>query len=232
MSNALARRFKVDVSVDNTTWIPLKGLTDFNPQENATLQEANDYDSNGFGSFEKTLTGVKVAIKARRVLNAGAFDPGQELARATWLQFGTSARLYMRFYDRNGASQAFSGQWLVDYQQSKTGVADIEEVGITFTADGQVSPITNPAGAAAVPAIATATPSGAATGALVTITGANFTGVVATTGVKFGGVNATNWSVVSDSTIVATMPTGSAGSAAIVITNAAGASNSFAYTRG
>lgn len=231
MSNALARRFKVDVSVDNTTWVPLKGLTDFNPQENATLQAANDYDSNGFESYEKTITGVKVAIKARRVLNAGAFDPGQELARATWLQFGTSARLYMRFYDRNGATQAFSGQFLVDYQQSKTGVADIEEVGITFTADGIVSSITNPATAPAVPAIATATPSGAAAGALVTVTGAYFTGVTGATGVKIGGVNATNYTVISDSTIVFTVPAGSAGSAPIIVTNGAGASNSFAYTR-
>jgi hypothetical protein len=232
LSNALARRFKVDVSPDNTTWTPLLGLTDFNPQENATLQGADDYDSNGFASFEKTITGAKLAIKARRKLSAGAFDPGQELCRNTRYQFGTNARLYVRWYDRNGAPEAYSGLYLVDYQQSKTGVADIEEVGITFTADGQVSPITNPASAPAVPVITTATPSGAATGALVTITGAYFTGVVPTTGVKFGGVNATNWTVVSDSTIVATMPTGSAGSAPIIVTNGAGASNSFAYTRG
>jgi hypothetical protein len=231
MSNALARRFKVDVSVDNTTWVPLKGLTDFNPNENPTLQEANDYDSNGFGSYEKTLTGVKVTLKARRVLNAGAFDPGQELTRATWLQFGTAARIYMRFYDRNGAAQAYSAQWLVDYNQSKTGVADIEEVQVVFTADGIVSSITNPATAPAVPAIATATPSGAAAGALVTVTGAYFTGVTGATGVKIGGVNATNYTIISDSTIVFTVPAGSAGSAPIIVTNGAGASNSFAYTR-
>ena len=232
MTTALARRFKIDVSSDNSTWIPLKGINDLNPQETPTLQSADDYDSNGFAGFEKTLTGVKITIKALRKTTAGVFDAGQELVRAAWLQFGTACRVYVRWYDRNGAAQAYSGYFIADYQQAKTGVADLEEITITLTADGVVSSITNPATAPAVPVIATATPTGAATGALVTITGAYFTGTVATTGVKFGGVNATNWSVVSDSTIVATMPTGSAGAAAIVVTNSVGASASFAYTRG
>lgn len=81
----------------------------------------------------------------------------------------------------------------------------------------------------AVPLIAAATPSGALATKIVTITGARFTGVTAVT---FGGTAATAFQVISDSILVATMPAGSAGSAAIVVTNAAGASASFAYTRG
>lgn len=229
MSNALARRFAVDVSVDDTNWVPLKGITDFNPQENPTLQATDDYDTNGFASFEKTMTGAKVAIKANRKLNAGAFDPGQELCRATRYQFGDSARIYVRWYDRNGAPEAYSARYLVDYQQSKTGAADIEEVTIAFTADGVVSPITNPAGAASKPTIVSATPTAAATGTLVTITGAYFTGVTA---VDFGATAAVDFTVVSDSTIVAAMPTGSAGTANITVTNGVGVSAAFTYTRG
>jgi hypothetical protein len=66
----------------------------------------------------------------------------------------------------------------------------------------------------------------------VTITGNGFTGTVATTGVKFGATNATSWTVVSDSLIVAIMPTGTAGAANVTVTNANGTSNSLAYTRG
>lgn len=228
MTHALARRFKVDVSTDGTNFIPINGMTDFNPQETPTLQAADDYDSNGFASFEKTLTGGKLVIKASRKLSAGAFDPGQEIARGTAFQFGDAARLTVRWYDRNGADQAYSGTALVEYQQSKTGVADIEEVTITFTMDGIITSITNPASAAQVPQIASALPSGAAAGAQVTITGAYFTGA---SSVKFGGVAATVYTVVSDSYIVAVMPTGTAGSAPITITNGAGTSASFAYTR-
>lgn len=231
MSNALARRFAVDVSVDDTNWVPLKGITDFNPQENATLQSTDDYDTNGFSSYEKTMTGAKVTVKANRKLNAGVFDPGQELCRTTRYQFGDQARLYMRFYDRNGANEAYSARWLVDYQQSKTGAADIEEVSVVFTSDGVVSPITNPATAASKPTIVSASPSGAAAGALVTVTGAYFPGVTGASGVTIGGVNATDYTVVSDSTIVFQVPAGTAGSAPIIVTNTAGASAAFAYTR-
>jgi hypothetical protein len=231
MSNALARRFKVDVSLDGTNWIPLLGLTDFNPQETPTLQSADDYDTNGFNGFEKTMTGAKLAIKARRKLTAGAFDPGQELCRLTRYQFSTSARLYVRWYDRNGAAEAYTGLYLVDYQQAKTGAADIEEVSITFTADGAVTAITNPGTAPLAPVLISATPSGAAAGALVTVTGSYFTGTTGATGVKIGGVNATNYTVVSDNTIVFTVPAGTAGSAPIIVTNPVGASNSLAYTR-
>jgi hypothetical protein len=229
MTVSLARRFQVDVSADNTNWIPFKGITDLSPQETATIQGADTYDTNGFAAFEKTLTGAKLTIKAQRVLSAGAFDPGQELARATRYQFGTQARLYVRWYDRNGAAEAYSGLFLVDYQQSKTGVADIEEITVTFTADGVVSSITNPYTGTPAPVVTAATPSGAAAGALVTITGAYFNGA---TSVKFGGVAATNFAIVSSSSIVATMPAGSAGSAPVTVVTPAGTSNALAYTRG
>lgn len=84
----------------------------------------------------------------------------------------------------------------------------------------------------AVPGIASALPTAVAATGLVTITGMRFTGVTGATGVKFGATNAASYVVVSDSKIVATMPAGSAGSAAVTVTNAAGASAAKAYTRG
>lgn len=232
MSKALARRLKVDVSADGSTWINLKGIDDLAASENATLQAADTYDTNGFNAFEKTMTGGKLVAKVLRDVTAGVpSDPAQELARATRFQFGTSARLYVRWYDRNGGTEAYQMYALVDWNPSKTGVADLDEVTITFTADGVVSTITNPYSSAAVPVITAVTPSGAAAGALITITGQGFIGTVATTGVKVGGTNATNWTVLSDNVIVATMPTGSAGSAPVIVTNAVGASTGFAYTR-
>lgn len=232
MSTALARRFKVQVSADNSTWLNIAGITDLSPNENPTIQSADDYDSNGFANKEKTLTDWKVVIKANRKTNAGVFDPGQELVRGTRFQFGDNARLFVRWYDRNGASEAYSGRGIVDWQQTKTGIADLEEVTMTVNGDGVLAAITSPYVASAVPVVATATPSAVAVGGQVQITGNGFTGTVVTSGVKFGATNATSWVVVSDSLIVAIMPAGSAGSAAVVVTNAAGASNALAYTRG
>lgn len=231
MTVSLARRFKVDVSVDGVSWLPLKGITDLNATEKPTNQSTADYDNDGFDSFEKTLTAWSVVAKMDRQVNAGVFDPGQELLRATKYKFGDQARAYVRWYDRNNAPEAYSGRALVSYVQSKTAVADVEEITVTFDGDGIVTSITNPVTNANTPVVSSVTPSAAATGALINIQGAYFTGTIASTGVKIGGVSATSWTVVSDSLIVAVVPTGTAGSAPVTVTNANGTSNSFAYTR-
>lgn len=232
MTTALARRFKVDVSNDATTWVPFKGINDLNPPVSPTLVAADDYDSDGWNSFEKTMQSWILTIKALRKTVAGAFDPGQELVRAAQLQFGDGARVYVRWYDRNGAPEAFQGQALVGWAPSKTGVADLDEVTVTLTGDGALTPIENPGTAATVPLLVSASPTGVAAGGQVEIIGSGFTGVISTTGVKFGATNATSWLVISDSVLVAVMPAGSAGAANIVVTNSVGASTPLAYTRG
>lgn len=84
------------------------------------------------------------------------------------------------------------------------------------------------AASAAKPSIASVLPASAGEGDLVTIEGGHFTGATA---VSFGGTAATAFDVVDSRHIVAELPAGTAGSAAVVVTNAAGASASFAYTR-
>ena len=234
MSTAFARRFKVDVSADGTTWIPFLGIQDFAPKENPVQTSVMDYDTNGFDSFEKPATGWDVVIKARRVVNSGVFDPGQELVRARQFQFGDANRVYVRWYDRNGAPEAFSGRSMVSWDQTKTGAADVEEITATFKGDGILAPISNPWSATLVPVITsvTSTPAAQVAGGMVRVQGAYFTTPVATTGVKIGGVNATSWDLVSDSLLEFVVPAGTSGSAPIIITTSAGASASYPYTRG
>lgn len=234
MVTALARRFKVDVSTiaAPTTWVNFKGINDFSPPVTPTLQAADDYDTNGWGSFEKTMQAWILTLKALRKTVAGVFDPGQELVRAAQLQFGDLARVNVRWYDRNGAPEAFQGVGIVGWVPSKTGVADLDEITCTFTGDGILAPITNPFAAAAIPVILGATPSAIAQGGIVNITGTGFAGVTGAASVKFGATNATSYIVVSDNTIVAVMPAGSAGAANITVINGAGTSTAFSYTRG
>ena len=234
MPSAFARRFKVDVSADNITWINLKGIDDLAPSENATLQPADTFDTNGFNQFEKTMTGGKLVAKVLRPTTAGIpSDPGQELARTTRFQFGTAARLYVRWYDRNGGTEALQMYALVDWNQSKSGVADLDEVTITFTADGAITTITNPFAAPAIPLLTSFIPAtGAAVGTMLTIIGTGFTGTTGASGVKVGATNVTSYIVQSDSQIVAIMPAGSAGATTVTVTNPIGASAATAYTRG
>jgi len=229
-ATALARRYALDVSTDNVTWLRLASVNDRNKQVAPNKIDSTTYDSNGWTATEVTLQSWTVIVKALRQPSAGVYDPAQELCRATQGTFGDSIRLYVRTYDKFTGAEAQSGRAIVEWNESKTGVADLNEVQVTFTGDGALTNIANVL-ISAVPVVSAATPSGAAAGALVTITGQGFTGTIATSGVKFGGVNATSWSVVSDNSIVAIVPAGTAGSAPITVTNATGTSNALPYTR-
>lgn len=83
--------------------------------------------------------------------------------------------------------------------------------------------------AAAVPVLGSALPSAAAEGEQVVISGYNLTG---TTAITFAAASVTEFVVVDGHTLVVVVPAGTAGSAPITVTNAAGASAAFAYTRG
>jgi len=229
-STALARRYAVDVSTDNATWLRVASINDRNKQVSPNKIDATVYDSDGWTSTEVTLQSWTLVVKALRQPSAGVYDPAQELCRATQGTFGDSIRLYVRTYDKFTGQEAQSGRAIVEWNEAKTGTADLNEVQVTFTGDGPLSNVADVV-ISGVPIITAATPSGAAAGALVTLTGQRFTGVVPTTGVKIGGVNATNWTVVSANTIVFTVPAGTAGSAPIIVTNASGASTALAYTR-
>ena len=228
----LARNLGVDVSTDGVTWLTVPGRTDNAPVFNPTKQDSTDVDSGGFKSITVTDMAWTVVIKYNRLSSGGTPNPVQQMIEACEGKFGDAGELYVRWYETDGGSYAKSGRAVVTIVRSKTSEPDLSEITATFDGDGEATDITNPYSANVAPVLLSATPSGAATGAQVQITGQHFTGTVASTGVKFGGVAATSWIVVSDSTIVAVMPTGSAGSAPIVVTNATGASNSLAYTRG
>lgn len=228
----LARSTAVDVSVDGATnWLRVLGRTDTAPQVTPNKQDSSDYDSAGWTSFEITMQGWVLTMKYNKLSSGGSPDPTQELIRSCVGQFADAARLYVRWYDTDGGAEAYQGRAIVEYQRSKTAVADLAEVQVTCTGDGELTSIENPYAPAVAPVITNVTPSGIGTGGQVEIVGQNFTGTVASTGVKFGGTAATSFVVVSDSVIVAVLPSGSAGATTVTVTNATGPSAAVNYTR-
>ncbi|UFS59472.1 phage tail tube protein [Subtercola endophyticus] len=231
-STALARRYAVDVSSDNTTWLRLAAVTDRNKQVSPNKIDSTTFDSNGWTNTEVTLQSWSLVTKVLRQPTAGVFDPAQELCRLTQGTFGDNIRLYVRTYDKFTGAEAQSGRAIVEWNEDKTGVPDLNSVAITFTGDGALTNLANiTVPAQPLPVLVSASPSGAGLNGLVTVIGQYLTGPVVTTGVKIGGVNATSWNVVSDNAITFQVPAGSAGSAPILVTTAAGASNSLGYNR-
>ena len=226
--NLLARGYRFEVSTDNSTWVRPLGLNNLNPSFDPNLEDANDYDSNGWGSKEITLNDWSVAVGLNRKADGGVEDPGQALIRGCMGQFGDAARLYVRWYRTDGIDEAWTGRAIVTVENANTATTDIAAWNANFNGDGVCSKIANPYSASSAPVVTSATPSGAAAGAQVTVKGQYFTGATA---VKFAAVSATTFTVVSDSTIVAVVPAGTAGSAPVSVTNATGVSNSLPYTR-
>lgn len=82
-------------------------------------------------------------------------------------------------------------------------------------------------GGAVVPTITSVLPSGETVGEMVVITGQFFTG---TTGITMDGETVVEYEIISDSTIAMTIPASVTGAADVVVTNATGASDAYAYT--
>jgi hypothetical protein len=236
MSNttALARKFRVDVTTDLTLaggWTELKGIYALKPTVDPNTVDTSAYDTDGWDSFEITSNAWGLTASVWRRTTTGVYDAGQEIVRACVGEFGDSARVGVRWYDKDGGDEAYRGVAIVKWERANDGVKDADAATITLMGDGVRTTISNPGVADAAPVVLSATPSGAAAGELVIISGSGFATVTGAAGVKFGGTNAADYSVVSDSRIVASLPAGSAGSAVVLVTNTVGASNALAYTR-
>lgn len=237
MSTTLARKFRIDVTSDLTLasgWLQLNGVDDWNASITAGTEDTSAYDTSGWNTNEVTMQSWSATASLFRRQTSGTYDPGQELVRATQGQFGTAARIGLRWYDKTGGPEAYSGIALPSISRSNTGVSNVEKWSITFAStDIPLNlNITNPYNVAVVPVLTGALPSGASVGQAIAIYGQNFTGTTGATGVKIGGTNATSYTVQNDGLITAVVPAGSAGSAPIIVTNPTGASTALPYTRG
>lgn len=145
----LARKWRVDVNTGSTgspVWVQVKGVTNFTPAVAATLQDSSDYDTDGWGSDEKTMLKWSLAISLlRKGVDAATPDPGQEALRAASDQFGTAGTVHVRWYDRNDGPEAYEGFANVSWEPGGGGTADLEPVTVNLTGKGARTEITNPA---------------------------------------------------------------------------------------
>lgn len=227
-------------TIESPVWQPVRRMSDFQPTINPVTQDATTYDN--FGSPDNDKTGetwtAALSVLINRSVSTGAYTPEVEaiLACTKPTAKGSAAVLHVRYYHKPESGtpnpdDAYEGFATVGVQRANIGNDGVEKINVTLTGKGPRSEISNPFAGwddPVVPSITGATPSGAGEDDMVTITGAHFTGA---TVVKFGASNATAFTVVSDSTIVATLPAGSAGAANIKVTNATGESSAFSYTR-
>lgn len=229
-------KWRLDVDLDlagsSGNWAQLRGMSNFVPGLNNTVADTTDYDTDGWGSDAIMQRKHANTCTVRRNKYAGSFDPAQEALRGA---ADAGEVIHIRWYEREVGGEAYEGYALVQWEPQGGDAPGLSEVNITFLGQGARTAIANPFSATEVPAVNGASPATgpAAGGTNVIITGSGFSGISAANAVKFGSTNAAEYTVVSDSTIVAKTPAHAAGKVDLVVTNTNGASttgaNKFEY---
>lgn len=224
-------------SVDAPNWVPVMGVTDFQPKRDTTLQEDSDFDSGGFASQTKTAEAWSLELKVARktlVADQTSYDAGQEFLRGKALgKMGSANSAHVRWYemtDEGPRAEAYEGFAAVAWSPDGGKMSDLSTVSITLTGQGAATEIAHPDTGVEVPVVELLDPAAgdAAGGDLVQISGFAFTGA---SEVNFGDAAATSFDVVDDGTIEAVSPAGAAGAVDVTVTTPAGTSVTGADTQ-
>lgn len=240
--------YGIDINVGTLAakvWQPFRRISGFQPSPTPTTQDAQTYDDLGAANVDVTGWSISHAFNAQvnRSVTTGLYLPEVEavLARTNPDAKGESAVIEARWYHKpeSGAANpndAGQGFFTVSTTRQNSGPnGEIEVLSVSLTGKGTYDKIANPfAGwtvtTPSISSVSAASPAvnPAGTGKQVTITGLNLTGATAVT---FKAIAASSFAVISSTTIVAVLPTDTAGTVPVVVTTPAGVSAAVNYTR-
>jgi hypothetical protein len=191
------------------------------------------YGTKGAASSENIAYTHAITFTAEGVRdNTGAIAQAwlAELIKVS-ARTGAANKVEVQIFDAKDENlPAFQGLFNVAQVPGNTGYADKRVYSITLNSAGVVAQITSPIAGTGIPVLESALPSGKGAGGKVVVRGYKLGTPTAAT---VGGVTvpANDITAVDANTIVLELPTGSAGSAPIIVTNAAGPSTALPYTR-
>lgn len=140
-----AWRLDVDVSATETPdFVQVRAMSNFVPAINDTIQDASDYDSEGWGSDARTLRKWQITGTVLRKVDPAddSYDPGQEKLRSA---AGDGSIVTVQFYDRTSASaEAYEGDAIVQWNPQGGDVSGLQAVNFTLLGQGARREITNP----------------------------------------------------------------------------------------
>ncbi|MFH9430235.1 phage tail tube protein [Streptomyces sp. NPDC017615] len=145
---ALARRYRMDVDTGTSTvtWAWLPGIQELDPKVDPTQQASTTYDDDGWA--DQTVTELSWSVELKMLHRCHpttkAFNLAQETLRKAAEQFGSGARVHVRWYDREGRDEAYEGYALVKWERDGTATDDLDSVKVTLAGKGKRVPIANP----------------------------------------------------------------------------------------
>lgn len=224
-----AYEYGIDVKI-GAAWVNIPDITALNPTFTPRSRRRATYAAKGTNRSNTYARDLSVALNVEVVRD----ELDQYQAELQYLLdvsalLNEDNRAEFRVFDTLGADWAWEFEASVEQGRPQTGDEDPGWFGFTLASYGEPTKIPNPVSEGIDPGVISAVPSGAAAGEAIFISGLAFTGATAVT---IGGIAATDFDVIDDRQIRAVVPAGSAGSAPIIVTTAAGASAPLAYTRG
>lgn len=237
--------YGVDINLGtfaSPSWQSIRRLSGYNHTPTPISQDAQTYDDKGSPNADVTGWGWALAFETHvnRSITTGLYLPEIEalFARTRPDAIAELAVVDVRWYHKPGTGtpnplDAGRGFGTVGITRQNTGPdGAIEKVAWALTGKGAYTPIANPFTGwddTPSPVISSISPSGAGEDDQVVITGTGFLGA---TDVKFGTPSAIAFTVLSATTIVASLPAASAGSVNVTVITPEGTSPAVAYTRG
>lgn len=234
----LARTHRLDI--DTATYPAINYQQLMGVEEAKLLEELRTEDDEVYddtGAMREEVTGYNWRVEAKIAwstnLAGTAIDAVQAFLRTQFKALRTSAagnaEFGIRWYHRDGLDDGNSHEGRVYVKSwAPSGGKGRETIDIVLQGQGQITDITNPAGSLipTVTSIAPTTGSTAGDDQVVNIYGQHFkpNGTASVTAVGFGANPATDYTVVSDSHIVAIPPAGLAGTVQVQVTTTAGTS--------
>lgn len=139
-------------SSESPDWSKIRGINSFTPAVNNTVQDATDYDNEGWGSDAVTLRKwqIQMTVLRKEYSDAGgegggaAYDPGQEALREA--ADGLDP-VHVRWYERGVAQgEAYEGFALVQWEPQGGDATGLGSVNVTLLGQGARTPISVPGG--------------------------------------------------------------------------------------
>lgn len=150
--STLARKWKLDINTGTVAvpvWTPVRAIGELKPTLESNMEDDSDYDSDGWASETRTQLKWSLEVKVLRKIGVTSdnYDPGQEALRIAAEAFGSAGTPQLRWYDRDGGPEAYSGFGSVSWEPEGGEAKDLDTVTIKIAGNGKRTSITNPAAA-------------------------------------------------------------------------------------
>lgn len=144
---ALARRWRLEVDMSETETPDYQlcpAITEFQWEAPNNLEDSSVYEDGGWAGNTKTGQEWSVTVTFNRKASADStvFNDVHEKIRTTALD--EIGQIGIRFMDRNGLPEAYSGTALPEWAPSGGSRTDLDQVEVTFTGTGPLTSIANP----------------------------------------------------------------------------------------